>query len=503
MITALTLAPVVAAVLILALPERRARAVALAGALVSLTLAVWMLVQFNEQPGDLKFEEKVEWIPTLGIDYFVALDGTNALVVLLSALLAPLVVLASWQHTDRPRTYFVLLSLLFTGLFGTFTALNFFHWFLYWEMALVPAFFLIKLFGTGEDRHRAALNFFLFTVIGSVAMLLGFLLLYSNLPADMKTFDFVSPSESELSLVGLANDPSGPITAIKGAPIIFCAILAGLWVKVPLAPLHIWQAPAYAAAPAPVVMLLTGVMSKMGVYGFLRIIVPIFPEQLSEYAGALLVFALITILWGAFLALRQTDLKRLLAFSSLNHVAYCVLGVGALGIAADGLKVDARALVTQGIILQMFAHGLAAAGLFYLVGLLEERSGTRGRDDFGGLSAVTPRFAAAFFILTFCSLGLPFMAGFAAEFLIFSGTFAVAPGVTVVATLGLLATAVFLLTMLQRVFTGPINEQYKSMPDLTRNEILILTPIIILIFWAGIYPTTWLEFSQKLTQMIP
>ncbi|MFQ3168175.1 MAG: NADH-quinone oxidoreductase subunit M [Limisphaerales bacterium] len=481
MITALTLAPVVAAVLILALPERRARAVALAGALVSLSLAVWMLVQFNEQPGDLKFEEKVEWIPTLGIDYFVGLDGTNALVLLLSALLAPLVVLASWQHTDRPRTYFVLLSLLFTGLFGTFTALNFFHWFIYWELALVPPFFIIKLFGKGEERHSAALNFFLFTVLGSVAMLLGFLFLYQQ----TDTFDFIELAEKGVS------------------PLIFCAVLAGLWVKVPLAPLHIWQAPAYAAAPTPVAMLLTGVMSKMGVYGFLRIIVPIFPEQLKQHAGTLMAFALVTILWGAFLALRQTDLKRLLAFSSLNHVAYCVLGVGALGIAADGLKVDAHALATQGVILQMFAHGLAAAGLFYLVGLLEERTGLRGRNDFGGLSAVTPRFAAVFFILTFCSLGLPFMAGFAAEFLIFSGTFAVAPGVTIAATLGLLATAVFLLTMLQRVFTGPINEQYKSMPDLTRNEILILTPIIILIFWAGIYPTTWLEFSQKLTHMIP
>jgi NADH-quinone oxidoreductase subunit M len=283
---------------------------------------------------------------------------------------------------------------------------------------------------------------------------------------------------------------------ISVAPIIFCAILAGLWVKVPLAPLHIWQAPAYAAAPAPVVMLLTGVMSKMGVYGFLRLVVPIFPSQLSEYAGALLVFALITILWGAFLALRQTDLKRLLAFSSLNHVAYCVLGVGALGIAADGLKVDAHALVTQGIILQMFAHGLAAAGLFYLVGLLEERSGSRGRDDFGGLSAVTPRFAAAFFILTFCSLGLPFMAGFAAEFLIFSGSFAVAPEVTVIATLGLLATAVFLLTMLQKIFTGPVNKRHESMPDLSLRETLILIPLIILVFWAGISPKTWLVFSN-------
>jgi len=496
MITALTLAPMVAALLILALPEARARAVALAGALVSLTLAVWMLVQFDVDADGLQFSEKVAWIPALNVDYFVGLDGTNALVLLLSALLAPLVVLASWQLTDRPRTYFVLLCLLFTGLFGTFTALNFFHWFLYWELVLVPSFFLIKLFGKGEERHSAALNFFLFTVLGSVTMLLGFLFLYSYLPADMKTFNFVSPSGEKISLASLASNPNRPISGIGGVQIIFFAILAGLWVKVPLAPLHIWQAPAYAAAPTPVTMLLTGVMSKMGVYGFLRIIVPIFPEQLKQHAGTLMAFALLTILWGAFLALRQTDLKRLLTFSSLNHVAYCVLGVGALGIAANGLKVDAHALATQGIILQMFAHGLAAAGLFYMVGLLEERSSFRERDDFGGLSAVTPRFAAVFFILTFCSLGLPFMAGFAAEFLIFSGTFAVAPGVTVAATLGLLATAVFLLTMLQRVFTGPTNEHLLSMPDLSRRETLIVVPLLILVFWAGISPKTWLLFSQ-------
>ena len=396
--------------------------------------------------------------------------------LLLSALLAPLVVLASWQHTDRPRTYFALLSLLFTALFGTFTALNFFHWFLYWELALVPPFFLIKLFGKGEERHSAALNFFLFTVLGSVAMLLGFLFLYR----ETGTFDFIELAEKGVNV----------------SPLIFCAMLAGLWVKVPLAPLHIWQAPAYAAEPTPVAMMLTGVMSKMGVYGFLRLIVPIFPEQLQQHAGTLMAFALVTILWGAFLALRQTDLKRLLAFSSLNHVAYCVLGVGALGIAANGLKVDAHALAMQGVILQMFAHGIAAAGLFYLVGLLETRTGSRGLADFGGLSAVTPRFAAAFFLLTFCSLGLPFMAGFAAEFLIFSGSFAVAPGITAVATVGLLATAVFLLTMLQKVFTGPTPERHQAMADLTLRETLIVVPLLILVFWAGISPGTWLLFSS-------
>ena len=474
MITALTLAPLLAALLIIAMPAHRARTVALTGALVSFGLTVWLLTQFNGKA----IETKRSWIPDLGIDYHVGLDGTNALVLFLAALLALIVVWISWGHSDRPKTYFALLSLQFTGLFGTFTALNFFHWFIYWELALVPAFFLIKLFGQGVERHKAAINFFLFTVLGSVAMLLGFLFLYQ----ETESFNFIELPEK--------------VKSIEVSSLIFVAILAGLWVKVPLAPLHIWQAPAYAAAPTPVVILLTGVMSKMGVYGFLRLIVPIFPNQLQQHADVLLGFALLTILWGAFLALRQTDLKKLLAFSSLNHVAYCVLGIGAIGVAVNGPKIDANELARQGVILQMFAHGLSAAGLFYLVGLLEHRVGSRDRDGFGGLCSVTPRFAAVFYILTFCSLGLPFLAGFAAEFLIFSGSFAVVPKMTVVATLGLLATAVFLLTMLQRVFTGPVNEQHRSMPDLTQNEILILTPILILVFWAGIYPKTWLAFSQ-------
>jgi len=474
MITALTLAPLLAALLIIAMPAHRARTVALTGALVSFGLTVWLLTQFNGKA----IETKRSWIPDLGIDYHVGLDGTNALVLFLAALLALIVIWISWGHSDRTKTYFALLSLQFTGLFGTFTALNFFHWFIYWELALVPAFFLIKLFGQGVERHKAAINFFLFTVLGSVAMLLGFLFLYQ----ETESFNFIELPEK--------------VKSLEVSSLIFVAILAGLWVKVPLAPLHIWQAPAYAAAPTPVVILLTGVMSKMGVYGFLRLIVPIFPNQLQQHADMLLGFALLTILWGAFLALRQTDLKKLLAFSSLNHVAYCVLGIGALGVVVNGPKIDAHELARQGVILQMFAHGLSAAGLFYLVGLLEHRAGSRDRDGFGGLCSVTPRFAAVFYILTFCSLGLPFLAGFAAEFLIFSGSFAVAPKMTVVATLGLLATAVFLLTMLQRVFTGPVNEQHRSMPDLTQNEILILTPILILVFWAGIYPKTWLAFSQ-------
>jgi len=491
MITALTFAPAVAALLIVLLPRERReemRLIALGGALFSLVMTLSAIAMWGYTADPLT--ERVGWITALGIDYHVGLDGLNALVLLLAALLAPLAVLASWRQKENPKVFFALLSLQFTGLFGAFTALNFFHWFLFWEAALVPAFFLIKMFGHGENRHGAALNFFLLTVLGSVAMLVGFLVVYH----ETGTFDF-------LALAEMARTKPIAISSLA-----FCGILAGLWVKVPLVPLHIWQAPAYAAAPTPVVMLLTGVMSKMGVYAFLRIVVEIFPHQLSTHAAGLLGFALVTILWGAFLALRQTDLKKVLAFSSLNHVAYCILGVGALGVALTQsqtiLVMDERALALQGVILQMFAHGLSAAGLFYLVGVLEERTGQRGLHDFGGLSRATPRFAAAFYILTFCSLGLPFLAGFAAEFLIFSGAFAVASTVTVLATLGLLATAVFLLTMLQRIFTGPTPDRLAEMPDLSPRETLVLLPILILVFWAGIAPGTFINLGQSAVQGI-
>ena len=483
MISALTFLPLFAIVAMFAVPGIRPRVLAMGGALGSLIITLYAAIKSLGSGGsDLLFVEKLQWIPDLGIHYHVGVDGKSLLVLLMAAILAPIVVAASWNHNDRPRTYFALLSLQFTGLFGAFTALNFFHWFIYWELALVPAFFLIKLFGKGEDRHRAALNFFLFTVIGSVSMLIGFLFLYKQ----TGTFSF-------LELAGQA-EQAGAV-----APWIFCAVLLGLWVKVPLAPLHIWQAPAYAAAPTPVAMLLTGVMSKMGVYAFLRF-VPIFPESFKNHGTELMVFALITILWGAFLALRQTDIKRLLAFSSLNHVAFCVLGIGALGVAVeDGHEAfKAYGLVTQGVILQMFAHGITAAGLFYLAGLIEDRSGRRGVGDFGGLCKTTPKLAAAFYLLTFCSLGLPFMAGFAAEFLIFSGSFAAAPFITAMATLGLLATAVFLLTLLQKVFTGPEQDSLRNFPDLTRREVLIAAPLVVLIFWAGIVPDNWLLFSQNL-----
>jgi NADH-quinone oxidoreductase subunit M len=475
MISLLTFLPLAFAVAILVSPSRRpevARLWALAGSLLIFFLAVRLLWLFEAEKG-LQFIELYTWVPSLGIDYFVGVDGLSVTMLFFTALLFPLVVLASPMH-EKSKTYFALLALQFTGIFGAFTALNFFHWFLFWELCLVPAFFLIKLFGE-DGRHDAALSFFLYTVLGSVAMLVGFIALY--FAAD--TFNFVILSRKAAALPGLL----GP-----AYPWVFLAILAGLWVKVPLVPLHIWQPEAYTRAPIPVAMVLTGLMSKMGVYAILRIIWPLFPQALLAVRDALLAICLLTILLGAYAALRQNDLKKMLAYSSLNHVAYCIFAALAVcGVAQGGMAL-------QGAILQMLTHGVTAAALFFLVGIIESRAGTRSLSRLGGLRGPMPVFATALSLFAFSSLGLPFLAGFVSEFLIFAGAFQSAAIYVVLALPALLTTAIFLLNMLQKTLTGPAPE--KPLADLSRAELFILAPLVALTFWIGLAPGFWVRLAE-------
>jgi len=492
MITLITFIPLLAALAALLLPGREgrhARIWVLSGALGSLLLTLILLAHFSAGQG-LQFVERHSWIPGLGIDYFVGVDGLNLLLLLLCSLIAPVTVLASWNIPRQQRAYFTLLSLEFTSLFGAFTALNFYHWFLFFELSLVPVFFLIKLYG-GELRHRAAIQFILFTVLGSVALLLGFQLLYFK----TGTFDFIS-------LASLASSGALPAGVGPLYPWIFLAVLLGLWVKTPLVPLHLWQPETYTQAPAPVSILLSALLSKLGVYGFLRLILPIFPEAFKAHASLLLALSLATILFGAFAAMLQKDLKKLLTYSSLNHVAYCILGISVIAVAGSGLNPGAQSAALQGAILQMFSHGLTVAGLFYIAGRLEERTGTRNLQDWGGLRAVTPRLATVFTILTFSSIGLPFLAGFSSEFPIFYGSFCLSPLITIAAIPALLTTALFLLTALQRIFTGPVSERWHDLPDLSCLEWLTVGPLLLLILWVGINPAFWLGCSEPLVQTL-
>jgi NADH-quinone oxidoreductase subunit M len=493
LLSILTLVPLLGAIVVAGVnreQKRLARWLSLGFGLgaLALTLVLWHC--FDSASGDLQYQERHAWIPTLGVEYRVGVDGLGLLMLLLSAIVVPMAMLASWNIEERVPLHFALVLFLQAGLFGTFTALNFFHWFIFWELSLIPAFLLIRLWG-GPMSTPAATQFFIYTMAGSVTLLLAFLAIFLS----TGKFDF-----TELAEMGRNGTLTSALSAELGwrelnskplSLIIFAGAFLGFAVKVPLFPFHTWLPPAYAEAPTGTSMLLTGVMSKMGVYGFLRILLPIFPEQMHWMSTPLLWLAVITIVSSASAAFAQRDLKRVLAYSSINHLGYCLLGIFAVArfSGIDAALVTAKAAALNGVFLQMFNHGLTAAMLFWFVGMLEQRSGgLRGLDDFGGLRKVMPVFCGLMGIALFSSLGLPGLNGFVGEFLIFRGAFPLVTWATAVSALGLLLTAVFILTILQRVFHGPLNPSWAKMPDLTLKERVVLFPAIALMFVLGIYP---------------
>ncbi|HVM50214.1 MAG TPA: NADH-quinone oxidoreductase subunit M, partial [Candidatus Acidoferrum sp.] len=416
--------------------------------------------------------------------------GLGLLMVLLTAIVVPMAMLASGNIAERVPSYFALVLFLQTGLFGTFTALNFFHWFVYWELSLIPAFFLIKLWG-GPLRTSAATQFFLYTMAGSVALLLVFVAIL--LATGKSDFLVLADMERSGELIPRLSFYLGwhDLTTRRLAGLLFAGAFFGFAVKVPLMPFHSWLPAAYAEAPMGTTMLLTGLMSKMGVYGFLRILLPIFPEQAHWLLKPLLWLTVITIVCSAGAAFAQRDLKRMLAYSSINHLGYCMLGTFALLSPGQGAAAPAveQSAALSGVLLQMFNHGITASTLFWMVGMLEARSGgLRGLDDFGGLRKPAPIFCGLMGIALFSSLGLPGLNGFVGEFLIFKGAFALVTWATALSVLGLLITAIFLLTILQRVFSGPLNARWVKWPDLTVAERLKLAPAIALMFLLGVYP---------------
>jgi NADH-quinone oxidoreductase subunit M len=462
--------------------QKTGRNLAMAASLLTLAAAAGLWAAFDHSRGEMQFVERAAWVPSLGIEYHLGVDGLGLLMVLLSALVVPFALLASWNIQENPKLYFSLALLLEAGLMGTFTAQNFIHWFVFWELSLIPAFFLIKIWG-GPRRTGAAYQFFIYTMAGSVAMLAAFLALY----AAAGTFDFGQLSD----LARRGGLLPGRLTLARA---VFAGVFLGLAVKVPLVPFHTWLPAAYTEAPTGTAMLLTGTMSKMGVYGFLRLLLPIFPDQMRALETPLLWLATATIVFPAAAALAQKDLKRMVAYSSINHLGYCMLGIfAAAQLAGPGVEgTDNKAAALNGVILQMFNHGLTASALFYFVGLIEQRGGgRRGLDDFGGLRRAAPVFCGLMGVTLMASLGLPGLNGFPGEFLIFKGVLPLAGWAAAISTLGLLLTAVFLLMILERVFSGPLPERWSGWPDLTAGERWAALPVIALIFALGLFPQ-WL-----------
>jgi NADH-quinone oxidoreductase subunit M len=519
MITALTLLPLLGALIVACIERQRvalARWIGFGFSLLPLGLALTLWTQFDSRSAELQFVERYTWAPSLGAEYFVGMDGLSLLMVLLTGVVIPFALVAAWRFERASNVYIALMLSLQCGLIGTFTALNFFHWFIFWELSLVPAYFLIKLWG-GPIRSQAANQFFIYTLVGSVTLLLSFLAMFWA----TKTFDFL-----QLAEMGRSGELTSKLMLQLGwyglsteslALVVFAGALLGFAIKVPLFPFHTWLPATYSEAPSSTSMVLTGVLSKMGVYGFLRILMPIFPEQMRMVLTPLLWLSVATIVFSAFAAFAQRDIKRMLGYSSINHLGYCLLGIFAAAkyTGTDPALMLEKTAALNGVLLQVFNHGITASALFCFVAVLEHRLvgrsvpaqpsrvgqyGSAGTprptlyvDSFGGLRQAAPIFCGLMGIAAFASIGLPGLNGFVGEFLIFKGAFPLAPWAAALALLGLLATAVFLITLMQRVFHGPLQTTFA---DLRPAEWMIVAPAIALMFALGIWPNLILNFTN-------
>jgi len=469
MITWLILLPLFGVIALYVARPLNARAVALTFNLNAAVVAILIWQRFDVQAAGLQLIERKIWIPAIGAEYLVGVDGLSLLLVLLTSIIFPFALLAG----KVDRGYCALMLVTQAALYGTFTAQNFILWFLFYEMSLLPSFLLIKIWG-GPNRDRAATKFFLYTFLGSVAMLLSFLGIYLV----KGTFDF--QTLSEMGKTGLF---SGDVRWLA-----FAGIFLGLAVKVPLFPFHTWLPDAYENAPTGTAMMLTGVLSKMGVYGFIRLLLPLFPNEIRIAGPWLLGLAVCSIVLASLAAWAQSDLKRMVAYLSINHLGYCLLALFAIAAPLTGAgPIDMQAALA-GVFVQIFNHGITAAALFYWVGLLEQRRGSRGINDFGGLMQRTPLLCGWMSVAMFSSLGLPGLNGGIGEFLIFKGAFAAAAPFTAVAVLGLLFTAIVFMRAMQALFSGPRNASIADLPDLRAGEKFVIIPVTILMLAIGIAP---------------
>ncbi len=470
--------------------EALMKGVALGASLASLVLSLFMTALYKIG-GGMQFTEQYSWIPGLGIEYHLGVDGLGLPLLVLTALLSLLSVAYSWRIEVRLKEYLFLFLLLETGMLGVFAALDFFLFYIFWEVTLVPMYFLIGIWG-GPRKEYAAIKFFLYTLVGSLAMLLAILLMYFN--ADPHTFNM-------LELVRLQ-----PLATKPGlAALAFWGFFLSFAIKVPMWPFHTWLPDAHVEAPTAGSVILAGVLLKMGTYGFVRVSLPMLPEMFRAYAPAVAVLALLGIVYGALVAMAQTDLKKLVAYSSVNHMGYVMLGIAAAA-AAVGIpeKAAAAAIALNGAVFEMVAHGIITGALFLIVGVLYDfRAHTRGVDEFGGLGVRLPMYTGITTIAMLASLGLPGLMGFVAEFFIFVGAFGIFPYLTVVAVTGVIFTAAMFLWTIQRIFLGPFNERWAGLPDMDTREKISLMPLAALMVIFGLYPRPLLDvINAAMTTLI-
>jgi NADH-quinone oxidoreductase subunit M len=455
---------------------------ALLGSLMTFVLSLGLFYAYQPQGDEFQFIEKWNWLPSLGISYAVGLDGMSFWLVLLTTFLMPIAILGSFQAIEtRHKEYYFLLLLLETGMLGAFVTLDLFLFYVFWEAMLIPMYFLIGIWG-GKDRVYAAMKFFIFTMVGSLLMLVAiFYIAYQH----KVQFGFYSTLITDLYQLHF----TGGAGYLSTQSLLFLAFALAFAIKVPLFPLHTWLPDAHVQAPTAGSVILAAVLLKMGGYGFIRFAFPLFPEAVATYQIPFMVLGAIAIVYGACVAMVQPDIKKLVAYSSVSHMGYVILGLFSL-----------NEIGVTGAVYQMLNHGISTGALFLLVGMIYERRHTREIADFGGITRVMPLFAVVFLIVTLSSIALPGTNGFVGEFLILLGSWSVSPALTAIAGLGVIFGAVYMLWMFQRVMFGPIrHEENKGLKDLTSREFVVLTPLIVAIFVMGVFPNF---FFQKMEPSI-
>ncbi len=444
------------------------RWVTLGASLLTFALSVSLWAGYDNEAGGLQFVERVRWMPTFNIQYAVGVDGISLPLVILTTLLTPLCVLCSWRSIETNVKAFMILILLVEGaMVGVFAALDAFLFFMLWEITMIPMYFMIALWG-GPQRIHAAIKFVLFSLTGSLLLLMGILGLYLE---GGYTFDIVALSQVEYSA--------------KVQFWIFLAMFLAVAIKMPMFPFHTWLPDAHSEAPTAGSVILAGVLLKMGGYGFLRFCVPMFPEASAAFATPILWLSVLAILYGGYMALAQSDIKRLVAYSSISHMGFVTLGIFVFN--TQGI---------QGAVMQMFNHGLTTGALFLAVGQLYDRTHSRMISDYGGLHKLMPRFAVLLCIFSVASFGLPGTCNFIGEFLVLVGTSYRSFAMVLLAMGGILLAASYMLWMLQRVALGPVPPQNADLPDLNRREMATVMPLALAVFVIGFYPTFMLDLMH-------
>ncbi len=473
-LTLVTFFPLLGVALLLFVPRDRAdtiRGVALIIAFITLLWSVWMYAMFEPVASGMQFEVNIPWIKAFGISYHLGIDGISLLLIMLTTILTVIAMISSWTSIQKAvKGYYISLLLLETGMIGVFVALDLFLFYVFWEAMLVPMYFIIGVWG-GPRKLYAAIKFVLFTMFGSLLMMVALLYLF-------------------FMYHGYSGEYSFDLLKIYGMPIplgaqtyMFLAFALAFAIKVPIWPFHTWLPDAHVEAPTAGSVILAGVLLKMGTYGFVRICLPLFPEASLQFVPFISILALIGIVYGALVAMVQRDVKSLVAFSSVSHLGFVMLGMMALNV--QGL---------EGSVIQMINHGISTGALFLIVGMIYERRHTRLIADFGGLSKSMPVFSTFFMIVTLSSIGLPLTNGFVGEFLILLGTYKANPTYAIIGASGVILAACYMLWMLQRVIFGKItNPANENLKDLDLREKLILIPLVILIFWIGVYPKPFFE----------